>query len=546
MAENDSLWFKDAIIYEVHVKAFFDSNSDGIGDFKGLTGKLDYIKSLGVNTIWLLPFFLSPLKDDGYDIEDYYQINPIYGTLDDFKEFIAEAKKRDLRIIAELIVNHTSDKHEWFQSAIKEGENSKYYNYYVWSDTPDKFPETRIIFQDTETSNWEWEPNLQKYYWHRFFSHQPDLNHNNPEVIEKINEIIAFWADLGVDGFRLDAIPYLCVKEGTNNESIPETHDVIKEWRKFLNEHYPNKVFLAEANQVTEELVQFFGNGDECHMAYHFTLMPRIYIAIKKEDPTPITSVMRSTPPIPGNCQWTIFLRNHDELTLEMVTDEERQFMWESYAKEPRMKLNLGIRRRLAPLADNDRRVIELLNSILLSMQGSPIIYYGDEIGMGDNIYLHDRNGVRTPMQWDNNTNAGFSKGNPHRLYLPLIIDNVYGYQSINVDSQMIQPNSLLNFTKKIIGVRKEVKAFGRGDIKFLQPENTKILAYTRTFEDEIILCAANMSSKAQAADFDLSEYLNYEVTEILSKSEFPVIQNDKYTITFAPYGFYWFKLQKE
>ncbi len=537
-------WFKDAIIYEVHVKSFFDKNKDGIGDFKGLTEKLDYLKDLGINTIWLLPFFQSPQRDDGYDISDYYTINPDYGTLQDFKKFIKECKKRNIKTIIELVVNHVSDQHYWFQDAIKNGKNSKYWDFFIWSDTQEKFKDTRIIFSDTEKSNWAWQPDVKKFYWHRFFSTQPDLNHNNPNVVRKINKIIKYWGDLGVDGFRLDAIPYLCVKEGTSNENLPETHNVIKIWRKYLDSKYEDKIFLAEANQWPEDVAKYFGNGDECHMAYNFPLMPRLFIAIRRETRKPIVEIMENLPEIPENCQWAIFLRNHDELTLEMVTDEERDYMYREYAKDPKMRLNLGIRRRLAPLVENSRRIIEILNSILFSFPGSPIVYYGDEIGMGDNIYLGDRNGVRTPMQWSPDRNAGFSQAIPHQLYLPLIMDPVYGYQSINVENRNSQPSSLLNFMKKIISVRKKYKAFSRGTIEFIKPKNQKILAYIRAYEDQQILCIVNLAKTAELFEFDLSKFDGNYLVEMFGQTEFPKIEDQKYVFMMQPHSFFWFEIK--
>ena len=541
--ESNALWYKDAILYEVHVRAFKDSNKDGIGDFKGLTEKLDYLQDLGINTIWLLPFFVSPLKDDGYDIADYYNINKDYGSLRDFKKFIKECKKRNIKTIIELVVNHVSDQHQWFQSAIKEGEKSQYWNYFIWSDNQEKFKETRIIFSDTEKSNWEWQPDVKKFYWHRFFSCQPDLNLNNPEVVKEINKVIKYWEELGVDGFRLDAIPYLCVAEGTNNENLPETHQVIKIWRKVLDEHFENEIFLAEANQWPKDVVKYFGNEDECHMAYNFPLMPRIFIALKKESRTPIVEIMEKLPEIPNSCQWALFLRNHDELTLEMVTDEERTFMYGQYAKDPRMKLNLGIRRRLAPLVENNRRVLEILNSILFSFPGTPIIYYGDEIGMGDNVYLNDRNGVRTPMQWTPERNAGFSEASPHQLYLPVIMDSVYGYQSINIENQVAQSFSLLNFMKKLIAVRKKHKVFGRGTVEFLKPENTAILAYIRSYEDKNILCIVNLSKTSEFVELDLSKYVGKSLIEIFDRKIFPEIKGNKYVFTMQPHSFFWFEI---
>jgi len=538
-------WYKDAIIYELHVKAFFDKNKDGVGDFKGLIEKLDYLQELGINTLWLLPFFVSPQRDDGYDISDYYDINPDYGTLRDFKKLIRECKKRQIRTIIELVVNHVSDQHFWFQDAIKNGKNSKYWNYFIWSDSQEKFKDTRIIFSDTEKSNWTWQPDVKKFYWHRFFASQPDLNHNNPRVVRSINKIIKYWGEMGVDGFRLDAIPYLCVKEGTSNENIEETHQVIKTWRKYLDCQFENKVFLAEANQWPEDVAKYFGEGDECHMAYNFPLMPRLFIALRRETRKPIIEIMENLPEIPQECQWALFLRNHDELTLEMVTDEERDYMYKEYAKDPKMRLNLGIRRRLAPLVENSRRMIELLNSILLSFPGTPIIYYGDEIGMGDNVYLGDRNGVRTPMQWSPDRNAGFSQASPHQLYLPPIMDYVYGYQSINVESKESQPSSLLNFMKKMIAVRKKYKAFGKGTIEFLKPKNNKILAYIRAFEEEQILCIANLAKSAEFFELDLSKFNEKQLIELFGQSVFPRINDQKYVFMMQPHTFFWFEIKR-
>ena len=542
--KKNNFWYKDSIIYEVHVRAFKDNNKDGIGDFKGLTEKLDYLNNLGINTIWLLPFFVSPLKDDGYDIEDYYNINKDYGTLSDFKNFIKECKKRSIKIIIELVVNHVSDQHHWFRDAVKKGEKSKFWNYFIWSDSQEKFKETRIIFSDTENSNWAWQPDVKKFYWHRFFSCQPDLNLNNPEVVKEINKIIKYWAEIGVDGFRLDAIPYLCVKEATSNENLPETHKVIKIWRKVLDDNFKNKIFLAEANQLPQNIVKYFGDGDECHLAYNFPLMPRIFIALKEESREPIVEVMEKLPQIPYSCQWALFLRNHDELTLEMVTAEERNYIYEQYAKEPGMKLNLGIRKRLAPLLENDRNSLEVLNSILFSFPGSPVIYYGDEIGMGDNIYLNDRNGVRTPMQWTPDKNAGFSETSPQLLYLPLIIDIVYGYQSVNVESQNTQPNSLLAFMKKIIGVRKKYKVFGRGSLEFLKPENIGVLAYIRSYEEQNVLCIANLSRTAEFVELNLSKYAGKFLLELFTGKIFPEIKDNNYILTMQPHSFFWFEIK--
>lgn len=539
------LWYKDAIIYEVNVKSFFDKNKDGIGDFKGLTEKLDYLEDLGINTIWLLPFFVSPLKDDGYDISDYYDINPDYGNLRDFKQFVKECKKRNMKVIIELVVNHVSDQHMWFKHAVEYGKNSKYWNYFIWSDTQEKFKDTRIIFSDTQNSNWAWQSDVKKFYWHRFFPTQPDLNHNNPRVVRSITKIIKHWGDMGVDGFRLDAIPYLCVKEGTNNENLEETHNVIKNWRSYLDSKYENKLFLAEANQWPEDVAKYFGDGDECHMAYNFPLMPRIFIAIRRETRKPILDIMENLPEIPGNCQWALFLRNHDELTLEMVTDEERDYMYDEYAKDPKMRLNLGIRRRLAPLVENHSQIIKLLNSILFSFPGTPIVYYGDEIGMGDNIYLGDRNGVRTPMQWSPDRNAGFSQANPNQLYLPVLMDHVYGYQSINVESLSCKPNSIFVFMKKLIAVRKRYKAFGRGTIKFLTPKNHKILCYVREYEDEKILCVVNLAKTAEFVELDLNEFKSCKLIEVFGRNEFQKSNGSKYSFMMQPYSFFWFEMHQ-
>jgi len=544
--EPDPLWYKDAIVYQLHVKAFFDSDDDGIGDFRGLTEKLDYLQDLGVNTLWLLPFYPSPMRDDGYDIADYRNIYPDYGTRKDFRHFVREAHHRGLRIITELVINHTSDQHPWFQAARRAPPDSAKRAFYVWSDSDQKFPETRVIFTDTEPSNWAWDPVAKAYYWHRFFSHQPDLNHNNPQVVKAMIRTMRFWLDYGVDGLRLDAIPYLCVREGTNNENLHETHQVIKEMRAVVDAHYEQRVFLAEANQWPEDVREYFGRGDECHMAYHFPLMPRMYMAVAQEDRHPIVEIMEQTPEIPETCQWAIFLRNHDELTLEMVTDRERDYMYERYATDRRMRLNVGIRRRLAPLMDNDPDRIKLMNSLLMSMPGSPIVYYGDEIGMGDNFFLGDRNGVRTPMQWSPDRNAGFSKADPQRLYLPPIMDPIYGYQAVNVEAQSRDPSSLLNWMKRLIAVRKTYRAFGRGQLTFLRPGNRKILAYIRSYEDEIILCVANLSRSAQPVELDLSEYRTRVPVEMMGHTTFPPIGELPYLLTLPGYGVYWFRLAEE
>jgi maltose alpha-D-glucosyltransferase/alpha-amylase len=541
--DADELWFKDAIIYQLHVKAFADSNGDGVGDFVGLTEKLDYLQDLGVTALWLLPFYPSPGRDDGYDIADYRNINPDFGTMKDFRRFMQEAKRRKLRIIIELVINHTSDQHPWFQRARASRAGSDARNWYVWSDTDQRYASTRIIFNDAEKSNWAWDPVAQSYYWHRFFSHQPDLNYDNPNVIEAMAQVVRRWLDLGVDGFRLDAIPYLCEREGTSNENLPETHAVIKQIRAALDAHAPGKLLLAEANQWPEDVAAYFGDGDECHMAYHFPLMPRIYMAIAQEDRFPITDIVRQTPDIPANCQWALFLRNHDELTLEMVTDVERDYLWSTYASDPRARINLGIRRRLAPLMDNDRRKIELVNSLLMSFPGTPIIYYGDEIGMGDNIYLGDRNGVRTPMQWTPDRNGGFSRCDPARLFLPTIMDPVHGYEAVNVEAQSRNIASLLSWTKRLISVRKSSKVFGRGSLSFIRTRNRSVMVYARQHENDVILCVANLSRSAQATEIDLSPWRGRVPLELLGRRNFPPIGDQPYVVTLAPYGFFWFQL---
>ncbi len=542
---GDQLWYKDAIIYQLHVKAFADSNNDGIGDFAGLTEKLGYLQDLGVTTLWLLPFYPSPGRDDGYDIADYGAINPDFGTMKDFRRFIVEAKRRGLRVITELVINHTSDQHDWFKRARRSDPNSSARNWYVWSDTDQKYQGTRIIFTDTEKSNWTWDPEAGQFYWHRFFSHQPDLNFDNPRVVSALVQVMKRWLDTGVDGFRLDAIPYLCERDGTNNENLPETHAVIKKLRAELDAYAKGKVLLAEANQWPEDVQEYFGHGDECHMAYHFPLMPRIYMAIAQEDRFPITDILRQTPDIPHSCQWALFLRNHDELTLEMVTDVERDYLWSTYANDPRARINVGIRRRLAPLMDNDRRKIELMNSLLLSFPGTPIIYYGDEIGMGDNIYLGDRNGVRTPMQWTPDRNGGFSRADPARLYAPTIMDPIYGYEFVNVEAQSRSLSSLLSATKRLISVRKSTLAFGRGTMTFIRPPNRSVLCYVRQYKDEVILCVANLSRSAQATELDLSAWKDRIPLEMLGRTRFPAIGDLPYMITLAPYGFYWFQLRE-
>ncbi|MCB1947352.1 maltose alpha-D-glucosyltransferase [Nitrosomonas sp.] len=541
--EDDPLWYKDAIIYQLHVKAFFDHDNNGIGDFVGLTQKLDYIQDLGVNTIWLLPFYPSPQRDDGYDISDYRNIHPDYGMRKDFRNFLREAHRRGLRVITELVINHTSDQHPWFRAAREAPQGSKKRDFYIWSQSSQKFPETRIIFTDTESSNWTWDDTAQAFYWHRFFHHQPDLNHNNPDVVKAVIRVMNFWLDMGVDGLRLDAVPYLCVQEGTNNENLPQTHAVLKHMRSVVDAHYRNRLFLAEANQWPEDVQDYFGEGDECHMAYHFPLMPRMYMAVALEDRHPIVEIMQQTPEIPDSCQWAIFLRNHDELTLEMVTDRERDYMYERYAADPRMRINVGIRRRLAPLMDNDIDKIKLMNSLLMSMPGSPIIYYGDEIGMGDNFFLGDRHGVRTPMQWSPDRNAGFSKADPQFLYLPPIMDPIYGYEAVNVEAQNREPSSLLNWMKRIIAARRSHPTFGRGSLNFLNPGNRKILAYIREYGDESILCVANLSRTAQPVELDLSRFRGKIPIELLGQTAFPPIGDLPYLLTLPGHQFYWFCL---
>ncbi|MBW9054588.1 maltose alpha-D-glucosyltransferase [Rhizobium mesosinicum] len=542
----DTLWYKDAIIYQLHIKSFYDANGDGIGDFEGLYQKLDHIAALGVNAIWLLPFFPSPRRDDGYDIADYRNVSADYGTLDDFRRFVAAAHERHIRVIIELVINHTSDQHPWFQRARQAPAGSAERDFYVWSDNDHKFPETRIIFLDTEKSNWTFDPVAGAYYWHRFYSHQPDLNFDNPKVMEELIDIMRFWLETGIDGFRLDAIPYLVEREGTNNENLPETHAVLKQIRAALDATHPGVMLLAEANQWPEDTREYFGDGDECHMAFHFPLMPRMYMAIAKEDRFPITDIMRQTPDIPDTCQWAIFLRNHDELTLEMVTDAERDYLWETYASDKRARINLGIRRRLAPLMERDRRRIELMNALLLSMPGTPVVYYGDEIGMGDNIYLGDRDGVRTPMQWSPDRNGGFSRADPARLVLPPVADPLYGFEALNVEAQVADAHSLLNWTRRMLALRRRHSAFGRGSLRFLTPSNRRILAYLREYGDEVILCVANLSRLPQAVELDLSAFEGRIPIELTGMSPFPPIGQLTYLLTLPPYGFFWFELNSE
>jgi maltose alpha-D-glucosyltransferase/alpha-amylase len=542
--ETTTYWYKDAIVYETHVRAFFDSNNDGIGDFRGLTQKLDYLQDLGVTCLWLLPFFPSPLRDDGYDIADYRGVHATYGTLEDFKTFLDAAHERKLKVVIEMVINHTSDQHPWFQTARRAPADSPERNFYVWSDTDKKYSDARIIFTDTEKSNWSWDAEAQAYYWHRFFSHQPDLNFDNPAVIDELLRIMRFWLDMGVDGMRLDAIPYLVEREGTNCENLPDTHQVIKRIRRELDSHYANRMLLAEANQWPEEVRQYFGDDDECQMAFHFPLMPRIFMALRLEDRLPITDIMARTPEIPPSCQWGLFLRNHDELTLEMVTADERDYMYLAYSTDPRMRINVGIRRRLAPLMDNNRRRIELINSILFSFPGTPIIYYGDEIGMGDNIYLGDRNGVRTPMQWNADRNGGFSRANPAQLYSPVIMDPIYGYEAINVEAQQSDSSSLLHWMRNMIALRKLFQLFGRGTLEFLHPSNRKVLAYLRRYRDDQVLCVANISRFAQPVELDLSCMAGMTPVEMLGYTDFPPIERTPYRLSLSPYSFLWFELQ--
>jgi maltose alpha-D-glucosyltransferase / alpha-amylase len=539
-------WYKEAIIYEVHVKCYADSSGDGIGDFKGLTEKLDYLHELGVTAIWLLPFYPSPLRDDGYDIANYQDVHPMYGVLTDFKTFLKEAHRRDLKVITELVINHTSDQHPWFQKARSSPKGSKWRDFYVWSDDPEKYKEARIIFQDFETSNWTWDPVAQSYYWHRFYSHQPDLNFENYEVKQAVFKALDFWLKMGVDGVRLDAIPYLFEREGTTCENLPETHKFLKELRAHLDNHFKDRMFLAEANQWPEEAAEYFGNGDECHMAFHFPVMPRLFMAIHLEDAMPIVEIMGQTPKIPENCQWALFLRNHDELTLEMVTDEERDYMFRVYAHDPKARINLGIRRRLAPLLKNDRRKIELMNSLLFSLIGTPVLYYGDEIGMGDNIYLGDRDGVRTPMQWSSDRNAGFSRANPQALYLPPIIDPEYHYETVNVEAQQNNPHSLYWWTRQLIALRKRFSAFGNGTTEFLVPENKKVLVFFRVYQGERILVVANLSRFSQYVELDLSDFAQHYFVELFSGGRFPAIGELPYFLSLGPYGYYWFSLHPE
>jgi maltose alpha-D-glucosyltransferase / alpha-amylase len=538
-------WYKEAVIYEAHVRAFCDGNGDGIGDFIGLTEKLDYLQDLGVTALWILPFYPSPLRDDGYDIADYTDIHPDYGTLQDFKVFLREAHRRSIRVITELVINHTSDQHPWFQRAREAKPGSAARKFYVWSDNQERYQEARIIFKDFEQSNWSWDPMAKAYYWHRFYAHQPDLNFDNPELKKALFNVLDFWLDMGVDGLRLDAVPYLYEREGTNCENLPETHAFLKELRQHVDKKYKNRMLLAEANQWPEDAVKYFGDGDECHMAFHFPVMPRLFMAVHMEDRFPIIDILDQTPAIPENCQWAMFLRNHDELTLEMVTDEDRDYMYKVYANDPRARINLGIRRRLAPLLGNNRRRMELLNSLLFSLTGTPVLYYGDEIGMGDNIYLGDRNGVRTPMQWSADRNAGFSHANPQKLFLPIVLDPEYHYETVNVEAQQQNPSSFLWWMKRLVLLRKSYRAFNEGSIEFLMPENRKALVFLRRYHDEIILVAANLSRFVNCAEIDLSAYKGMVPVELFGQTRFPPIGDLPYFLTFGPHNFYWFKLEQ-
>jgi maltose alpha-D-glucosyltransferase/alpha-amylase len=540
---TDPLWFKDAVFYQLHVKSFSDSNADGIGDFAGLTSKLDHLESLGVDCLWIQPMYPSPFRDDGYDISDYTNIHPSYGTLQDFQTFLDQAHGRGMRVIIELVLNHTSDQHAWFVEARSSRDNPRR-DWYVWSDTDERYRGVRIIFIDTELSNWAWDPISKSYYWHRFFSHQPDLNYDNPEVREEIWNVMKFWLERGVDGFRVDAVPYLIEREGTSCENLPETHAVLKELRARLDAHFTGKVLLAEANMWPEDVRPYFGDGDEFHMSFHFPVMPRMFMAIRLEDRKPLIDIIERTPPIPETSQWGIFLRNHDELTLEMVTDAEREYMWDEYAKDPRARINLGIRRRLAPLMEGDRRRIELMSALLMSLPGSPILYYGDEIGMGDNVYLGDRNSVRTPMQWTAGFNAGFSTADPERLWLPIISNALYGYQAVNVESQRRNATSLLHWTRRLIEVRRSTRVFGRGTIDVLKPANHRVLAFTRSHGRETVLVVNNLAGTAQVVELDLSKLAGAIPIEMFGGSLFPRITSDPYIITMGPYNFYWFRLR--
>jgi len=543
--ERNPLWFKTAIFYEIHIRGFFDGNDDGSGDFRGLIEKLDYLQWLGIDCIWLLPMYQSPLRDGGYDIADFFAIHPDYGVVDDFKSFVEQAHQRGMRVIADLVMNHTSADHPWFQESRADPQGPRG-DWYVWSDTDDRWPDARIIFVDTEPSNWTWDPVRGQYFWHRFFSHQPDLNYDNPDVGEAMLNVLRFWLDLGIDGFRLDAVPYLYERDGTNGENLPESHAYLRRVRAEVDARYPDRVLLAEANQWPEDVVEYFGDGDECHMAFHFPVMPRMFMALRREDATPILEILERTPAIPDAAQWGLFLRNHDELTLEMVADEERDYMYAEYAKDPRMKLNVGIRRRLAPLLDNARPDIELLHAIMFSLPGAPVLYYGDEIAMGDNIFLGDRDGVRTPMQWTSDRNGGFSRSDFAQLYLPPLMDPVYGFQAVNVDAQLRTPSSLLRWIQRFIQLRKEHPVFGLGTYEPLRPENARIFAHIRRYEDDIVLCVHNVARSAQAVELDLSQFAGMVPEEMFGRTRFPGIGELPYLLTLAPRGFFWFQLKND
>jgi maltose alpha-D-glucosyltransferase/alpha-amylase len=544
--ESNPLWFKTAVFYEIHIRGFFDGNDDGMGDFRGLTEKLDYLQWLGIDCIWLLPMYASPLRDGGYDIADFNAIHPDYGTVEDFRVFVEESHQRGMRVIADLVMNHTSAEHPWFQRARSAPAGSPERDWYVWSDTVHRYEDARIIFIDTESSNWTWDEEAGAYYWHRFFSHQPDLNFDNPAVADAMLDVLRFWLDLGIDGFRLDAVPYLFEREGTICENLPETHDFLKRVRAEIDSKYPDKVLLAEANQWPEDVVEYFGDGDECHMAFHFPVMPRLFMSLRREEAAPMVEILERTPQLPDNCAWGLFLRNHDELTLEMVTDEERDYMYSEYAKDPRMKLNLGIRRRLAPLMDNGRDEVELMHAILFSLPGSPVLYYGDEIGMGDNVYLGDRDGVRTPMQWTGDRNGGFSRADFAQLYAPPLMDPVYGYQAVNVEAQLRTPTSFLRWLRRFVALRKEHPVFGHGSYEPLQTTNHRVFAHIRRYEEDVVLCVHNLARSAQAVELDLREYAGRFPEEMFGRTRFPRIGELSYLLTLAPRGFFWFQLREE
>jgi maltose alpha-D-glucosyltransferase / alpha-amylase len=543
--ESDPLWFKHAVFYEIHVRGFFDGNGDGMGDLQGLAAKLDYLEWLGIDCIWLLPMYPSPLRDGGYDIADFYDIHPDYGSVEDFRALVDAAHQRQIRVIADLVMNHTSSDHPWFQEARSSPDSPKR-DWYVWSDTDDRYPDARVIFVDTEPSNWTWDPVAGQYYWHRFFSHQPDLNYENPEVRDEMLRVLRFWLDLGIDGFRLDAVPYLYEREGTNCENLSQTHTYLRRIRSEVDEAYPDRVLLAEANQWPEDVVEYFGRGDECHMAFQFPVMPRMFMSLRREDATPMYEILERTPPVPETCQWGLFLRNHDELTLEMVTDDERDYMYAEYARDPRMKLNLGIRRRLAPLLDNGRDEVELMHAILFSLPGSPVLYYGDEIGMGDNVFLGDRDGVRTPMHWTGDRNGGFSSADFAQLYLPPLMDPVYGYPAVNVEAQLRTPTSLLRWLHRFVELRKQHPVFGLGTYEPLQPSNPRIFAHVRRWEEDIVLCVHNLARSAQAAELDLAQFAGLVPEEMIGQTRFPPIGELPYLLTFGPRGFYWFRLVED